>query len=749
MKKILVVEDDKYLNKLICDQLLLHDFQVESALDGEAAWKILQENDPSTFEAILVDMLLPKIMGADLLTRINESQKFGDLKKYAMSGIYKDASDLEQISALHGITRYWTKPLDLNSLVDEISGGTIEKKTALLRGQLTETPIEKVFFEAYNRAFTGKLHLRSQERSRRIYLFNGHPVGIDSTDITESFGDSLVQMGFVSAEQREEASQVMVERKSFLGETLVDLGFIQGDELFKALRQHTQNLLIKTFFTRQGEFEFEALEELPSHLPKLEFNPFLLMLQAQRRLIGFDALISLYELRWDQFPLLQERMIQVLPLLNLPKDILSLFSTLSGEVSLKQWMAPIDKSLREEIVRSLYLMESIGLLAWASSPETSVDASQVKRMDFSSEFKSQTSSVDDDALMSEYMDMLNKNFYELFGVAPDASEQDIENAYRRIRFDRHPDRFGEGLTGQSKRILDDMLSRMDHAYQTLINSEARQTYDSRVAKKASDSAADSKRFLAAQELYREAIRLLEAEKFSKAKELFERAHATWKTGVEYRLYALYAEFREVFKPESQAKAVSVLQKMRELAYAHSHSDRGFILLGNAHRILNQLDAARDAYRRALEVNPSSDEASNALASVAAEEHKAQRASRTIKSLRPMLFKIGSFVFLAIAGAVAWQFKDQFLNKDTTVSRLDPAMIDSILPVLDIRYKEQVAKITIKVGGLENMPQPVLRSKCSQILDKIGMYGAKQLFLLDEQNGLVAICNNEKVQIFKK
>jgi len=749
MNRILVVEDDKYLNKLICDQLLLHEFQVESVLDGEAAWKLLQDESSPIFDAVLVDMLLPKMMGAELLSKINESDRLHNLKKFAMSGIYKDAADLDQISSLHGLTNYWTKPFHLEALVAGITGKDLKEEKSPLKGLLSDTPIEKLYFKAYDLAFTGKLFLRSGDRERRVYFFNGHPVAIESSAVNESLGESLVELSYVTREQREEASTAMVLKKSFLGETLINLGYVTPDQLFKALRHHTQNLLLRSFFTRQGEYEFESLTELPSHLPLLEFNPFLLILQAQKKLISFDALSSLYQLRWEQFPVVQERMIQILTLLGLTPASLEKFSSLSGTQTFSIWLSPVATSEREECLRALYLMESIHLLAWSANAESSVDASQVRRMDFSSQYKSATPSIDDDSIMSEYMDMLNKNFYELFGLSQESTESEIEAAYRKIRFDKHPDRFEASLSGQTKRILDDILSRLDQAYQTLNNAEARRNYDARTAKKANDSAADSKRFLAAQDLFRQAIKLLESDQCKKAKELFERAYATWKPGIEYKIYAQFSEFKENFNPEAQSKAVSILQKMRETVYANSHSDRGFILLGHAHRSLSQLDAARDAYRRALLVNPEAEEAVNALATVATEDHKAKRTSRTLAGFRPYLFKTLGFVFLFSLGGVLFHFRKQFLNHDEQVSTLDPKVISDIFPAKEIRFKEKIAKIVVAAGQIDKVPEPVLRTKCHQMIDKIGMYGTRQIFLLDEKSGLRVICSYEKFQSFKR
>jgi hypothetical protein len=96
----------------------------------------------------------------------------------------------------------------------------------------------------------------------------------------------------------------------------------------------------------------------------------------------------------------------------------------------------------------------------------------------------------------------------------------------------------------------------------------------------------------------------------------------------------------------------------------------------------------------------------------------------------------------------WQMREEFFPTDRMATRLDPETAKLSFSAVQIRFKDQVAKVTVKSGELQKMPEPVLRSKCRQSLEKMSMYGARQLFLIDEEVGLFAICSYEKTQIFK-
>src|SRR5690349_9560402 len=112
MPKVLLVEDDRYINKLISDRLSLEGFEVESVLDGESAWTSLNranEHD-MPFDFLLTDMLLPKLMGAELLNRVRDNRDLDALRIIAVSGIYKDPTQITELSRLYRVERYFTKP---------------------------------------------------------------------------------------------------------------------------------------------------------------------------------------------------------------------------------------------------------------------------------------------------------------------------------------------------------------------------------------------------------------------------------------------------------------------------------------------------------------------------------------------------------------------------------------------------------------------------------------------------------------
>lgn len=69
MIKILIVEDEKNISKLIQDTLSLGNYETECSFDGEDALKKIKENK---YDLILLDIMLPKRNGFEIVEELGE-----------------------------------------------------------------------------------------------------------------------------------------------------------------------------------------------------------------------------------------------------------------------------------------------------------------------------------------------------------------------------------------------------------------------------------------------------------------------------------------------------------------------------------------------------------------------------------------------------------------------------------------------------------------------------------------------------
>lgn len=111
-KRILLAEDDNEISQLIESHLKQENFTVYSAYDGEEVATLFQKEK---FDLILLDLMLPKINGMDLLKRIRETSVVPVLI------ISAKGSDLDKALGLgFGADDYLSKPFSMIELTARV-----------------------------------------------------------------------------------------------------------------------------------------------------------------------------------------------------------------------------------------------------------------------------------------------------------------------------------------------------------------------------------------------------------------------------------------------------------------------------------------------------------------------------------------------------------------------------------------------------------------------------------------------------
>ena len=113
MPRVLVAEDDKDLNRLVCSCLRGQGHDVTSALDGEEALKYLAE---SKFDLLLTDIMMPKLDGFDLA----QKAKLIDENMPIVFMTAKDDKPSQLLGYRLGIDDYIVKPFDVDVLIMKI-----------------------------------------------------------------------------------------------------------------------------------------------------------------------------------------------------------------------------------------------------------------------------------------------------------------------------------------------------------------------------------------------------------------------------------------------------------------------------------------------------------------------------------------------------------------------------------------------------------------------------------------------------
>jgi CheY-like chemotaxis protein len=106
VQNVLLVEDNTLTMLLLEAELQKYGFKIRKAPDGEAGWKVCQEQH---FDLLIIDLLMPVMDGQELMQKIMRELPTPQGPVYATSaGLSK--KEIEQLSRL-GFAGYLQKPV--------------------------------------------------------------------------------------------------------------------------------------------------------------------------------------------------------------------------------------------------------------------------------------------------------------------------------------------------------------------------------------------------------------------------------------------------------------------------------------------------------------------------------------------------------------------------------------------------------------------------------------------------------------
>lgn len=116
MDYILVI-DDSITNQVFLDALLTEEgYRVESVSSAdEALAKIVQEKP----RLILLDLLMPKVNGLEMLERLRENSDTAVIPVMVISAV--DEPEYRQKCLNLGVKRYFPKPIEISELVSAVA----------------------------------------------------------------------------------------------------------------------------------------------------------------------------------------------------------------------------------------------------------------------------------------------------------------------------------------------------------------------------------------------------------------------------------------------------------------------------------------------------------------------------------------------------------------------------------------------------------------------------------------------------
>lgn len=114
-KKILVIDDEGDICRILEFHLAKKGFEVIIAEDGEAGLKKAREHKP---DAVILDLMLPKLSGEQVCRQIRGDARLSEIPVIMLTA---KASEVDRvIGRVIGANYYLTKPFDIEDVLEKI-----------------------------------------------------------------------------------------------------------------------------------------------------------------------------------------------------------------------------------------------------------------------------------------------------------------------------------------------------------------------------------------------------------------------------------------------------------------------------------------------------------------------------------------------------------------------------------------------------------------------------------------------------
>ena len=225
MGKILIVEDDKELSKIMQLELSHEGFETTTAEDGRSALEKIQEENP---DLVLLDVMLPRLSGLEVLRKIRSEinpdlpvilvtargetiDKVDGLNSGADDYISKPFKIEELLARMNAVLRRTAKSKAAKSVL--LKNGSIEmiadEMKVSLGGNTVELSKNEFLLLKYFLENTGKI-LSRDEIIKKVwgedYYIEENSVDVYVRHLRSKFGDELIKtvrgMGYIMQEQK-------------------------------------------------------------------------------------------------------------------------------------------------------------------------------------------------------------------------------------------------------------------------------------------------------------------------------------------------------------------------------------------------------------------------------------------------------------------------------------------------------------------------------------------------------------------
>lgn len=660
---VLVVDDDRNVQRLLADALTRQGFRVTVERDGEAAL-VAFERQP--FDVVLLDVLLPALNGYEVARRIKSTPRGEKTPVLMLSGVYKSKVHQAQALERHGAAGFVEKPFKLNQLFGKLEGllgdrfprapppaplnGTPEPATEPLadpraeaeaslveatsaepgpapadRGSFRTRAFPELMADLHRRRATGALLLRRDKVKKIVFFRSGAPESVKSNRLSECLGRVMVRERMISEGDCEESLKRMKAAGRQQGTVLIEMGCISPHNLRYALELQLRLKLLEVFGWSKGEYQFNPRAEPPAETVRLQMSTAAIIHEGVKRNYDQSRLLEALGDIASRYVHPAENPLFAAQDMGLGEEESGLLALMDGSRTVRELRrrGPLSALDTDRFLYALLAAQMVELrterrtgpapapfargaaVAPAAGDRPWDDDEEVL------ELEDEVPTPEDEGHLRERLlgtlaAMRRMDYFELLGLAPDAPAESVRFAAVELLREYQ---LGVSVgSAEVQGLVQQIADLVGQAHDTLVDGASRARYQAEL------------RAGGVKHEVGEAVgRMLEAESsFRKGEQLLgggdlPGAHAAFAEAVrlqpeEGEFLALLGWTTHALRPEDPDVGRQALSLLVRAVERSPVLDRAHLYKGRVHKALGQTAEAQGEYEKAVECNPGCTEA---------------------------------------------------------------------------------------------------------------------------------------------
>lgn len=648
-KTILIVEDDRSVQKLLSDALEGEGFSVLVEKDGNWALKTFEAKE---IDFVILDVLIPVMNGFQVADRIRKSPKGENIPILMISGVYRAISHRGEAIKKYGVIDYLDKPVKLEQIFNILkktfgseypglrpmqrqeqrqetftdSMGISERYEVdrqeeemsfdiSTKGNLKDVPFPDLLSAFYQKRATGVLLLKYEKIKKIVYIRDGRPIFVKSNLLNECLGRVLVREKMITEEELNESVKLMKDSGRQQGTILIEMGAISPHNLKYGLEKQLEIKLYDIFGWPEGEYQFNQKEDFETPITTLELSVASLIYEGIKRNYDVGKIEQYMEKFQNQYVHPNPNPALRFQEMLMDEDEENLLKSIDGSRTVREIITSSQLS-RERMLRFIFALRATGMVVLSQHPHGQEAPPPLPvappplpaRQGIPPQPTQQEVIVplEDREIKNKIVKRLslakNGNYFELLGVSQNSSIGEIKRAYIALAKEFHPDRIPNSAGREVRRMAEELFAILTEAHNILVDDQRRAEYVGRLSQSARVEAADDvSRLLAAEGKFQLGEEYLKKRLFVKAAESFKEAIDLYPEEAEYFAYYGWSLFQS--EPGNQ----EILKKARDaIATAITKNpklDKAYLFMGYIYKGIGRDDLSERQFEKAIQCNP--------------------------------------------------------------------------------------------------------------------------------------------------